>query len=238
MRGGFRLNRPNCRQFYNFPIKSVRVNGRGEIEALAEAPMAARVAGRPVTIRAGKMDEWFRIPVDWLRRKYRLSDTRMLLSRLEREIEFAPAEVRAPLPDLEAVSAPMGADPKWKRRLRKMAKDTWKISGRLEEEPDDGFSYAATRKGVTLALLSAENDRGDRLFESIRSFETKHDSEEFTVVAKMNQKAFKARGNGIPREEAVIKLIEDIERATVAVKTDKVAGAIGVSKILNVEEQD
>ena len=89
------------------------------------------------------------------------------------------------------------------------------LKGHLTEEPDWGFDYAKTRSRITGKILAFTHEGysggESKPFKSVIDFEVKEDGEfELSVRTSTNFLA-KDRADGTKEEEAVCKLLGDLQ---------------------------
>lgn len=206
------------RQPLQFPFERARVRDTQDaVEVKVMKDFGGKISGKKVKIRGGKSEEWLLTDTDYLRRKFHTSDLSKIAERLNQELrlhqDFDAIEPLVPIPSMERdrASALRGRARREMRRCGIVASDTVKVTGVLEAEPEDGTDYSATRRAITLALLKAETDNGDRLFEKVRGFKLSEDKAEVVVTLKTNKKAFRTRGDGIGLEESLLSVLDMIQ---------------------------
>jgi len=83
------------------------------------------------------------------------------------------------------------------------------LEGEFSSEPESGrFSYARTRKGITLKLLNFKKDE-KFVFTRVQGFKVEDDG--FTIDLKFNKFIFPNEADGIKQEEALTDLLGEIE---------------------------
>lgn len=220
-----------------FPVGDIRIRDTGDcIEARVNKPVGGKLSGKGIKIKAGKVEEWLPVNMDWLRREFHTNDMQKIVDILSRRIDTYEKNIVLPVDILEREVPPEDLDAKARRRLKKMSKNQIEIEAVLTGEVDSGFKYSKMRRVVTDQILSAETKDGKRVFEDVVSVKFEKEKDTMKAIARLDRNTVKIKGEGRPKEDVIIHLTECLEAALSEKEIPE--GAIGIDYIINVEAKE